>query len=99
MPHFVTSLTWGRHSRLIEHTPDDKDESQIQTFSPDSPIACDLPPLITTTERKLMAKVDWHVVPILCVMYLLAFLDRCVSFFLLLFFFFLNVLFVIDGSN
>ncbi|KAL2814624.1 putative MFS transporter [Aspergillus granulosus] len=29
-----------------------------------------------TTERKLMAKVDWHVVPFLCIMYLLAFLDR-----------------------
>ena len=99
MPHFVTSLTWGRHSRLIEHTPDDKDESQVQTSSPDSPIACDLPPLITTTERKLMAKVDWHVVPILCVMYLLAFLDRCVPFFFFFTFFFKNVLFVIDGPN
>ncbi|PKY02320.1 MFS transporter [Aspergillus campestris IBT 28561] len=27
-------------------------------------------------ERKLMAKIDWHVVPALCVMYLFAFLDR-----------------------
>ncbi|RAH47915.1 MFS general substrate transporter [Aspergillus brunneoviolaceus CBS 621.78] len=27
-------------------------------------------------ERKLMAKIDWHVVPCLCLMYLLAFLDR-----------------------
>lgn len=29
-------------------------------------------------ERKLMAKIDWHVVPALCVMYLFAFLDRWV---------------------
>ncbi|KAL4870495.1 hypothetical protein BDV12DRAFT_184338 [Aspergillus spectabilis] len=36
----------------------------------------DLPLLTETTERKLMAKVDWHVVPCLCIMYLLAFLDR-----------------------
>lgn len=36
----------------------------------------DLPLLTKTTERKLMAKVDWHVVPCLCIMYLLAFLDR-----------------------
>lgn len=87
MLSFITSLTWRRHSRLLEDptdykesqvqatSPNYKDESQVQT-SPESPVASDLPPLINTTERKLMAKVDWHVVPILCVMYLLAFLDR-----------------------
>ncbi|PGH10127.1 hypothetical protein AJ80_07578 [Polytolypa hystricis UAMH7299] len=32
--------------------------------------------LATTTERKLMAKIDWHILPVLCVLYLLAFLDR-----------------------
>ncbi|KAB8260831.1 putative MFS transporter [Aspergillus pseudonomiae] len=36
----------------------------------------DLPQLRNTTERKLMAKIDWHLMPCLCVMYLLAFLDR-----------------------
>ncbi|KAB8078067.1 putative MFS transporter [Aspergillus leporis] len=36
----------------------------------------DFPQLKDTTERKLMAKIDWHIVPCLCVMYLLAFLDR-----------------------
>ncbi|GIJ90279.1 hypothetical protein Asppvi_009233 [Aspergillus pseudoviridinutans] len=30
----------------------------------------------TINERKLMAKIDWHVLPCLCVMFLLAFLDR-----------------------
>lgn len=30
-----------------------------------------------TTERKLVAKIDLHVVPWLCVMYLLAFLGKC----------------------
>lgn len=29
-----------------------------------------------TTERKLITKIDLHVVPFLCIMYLLAFLDR-----------------------
>lgn len=36
----------------------------------------DLPVLTGTTRRRLMAKVDWHVVPCLCIMYFLAFLDR-----------------------
>ncbi|GKZ81516.1 hypothetical protein AnigIFM56816_006037 [Aspergillus niger] len=36
----------------------------------------DLPVLTTTTERRLLAKIDWHIVPCLCVLYLLAFLDR-----------------------
>lgn len=47
-------------------------EGQIQAQSPE------LPPLTKTTERRLMAKIDWHIVPCLCVMYLLAFLDRYV---------------------
>lgn len=59
--------------------PDDKGD--FQTSSPVS-TSPDLPPLTTTTERKLMAKVDWHVVPALCVMYLLAFLDRYVFLYL-----------------
>ncbi|KAI0010312.1 MFS general substrate transporter [Xylariaceae sp. FL0662B] len=29
-----------------------------------------------TTERKLMTRIDWRVIPFLCIMYLLAFLDR-----------------------
>ncbi|KAF2771288.1 MFS transporter-like protein [Teratosphaeria nubilosa] len=29
-----------------------------------------------TTERKLVTKIDWHVLPFLCILYLLAFLDR-----------------------
>jgi hypothetical protein len=29
-----------------------------------------------TTERKLMTKIDLHLLPVLCVLYLLAFLDR-----------------------
>ncbi|KAI5309745.1 hypothetical protein KEM55_002511, partial [Ascosphaera atra] len=36
----------------------------------------DLPVLHTTTERKLMLKVDWHLLPPLVILYLLAFLDR-----------------------
>ncbi|KAF9890929.1 hypothetical protein FE257_005186 [Aspergillus nanangensis] len=51
---------------------DEKQEVDRQTLTQQS----DLPPLTKTTERKLMAKIDWHIVPCLCVMYLLAFLDR-----------------------
>jgi hypothetical protein len=29
-----------------------------------------------TTEKKLVRKIDLHVIPFLCIMYLLAFLDR-----------------------
>ncbi|KAI1501248.1 MFS general substrate transporter [Biscogniauxia marginata] len=29
-----------------------------------------------TTERKLITRVDWHLMPFLCILYLLAFLDR-----------------------
>lgn len=59
--------------------PDDKGDFHASSPASLSP---DLPPLTTTTERKLMAKVDWHVVPVLCVMYLLAFLDRYVFLYL-----------------
>jgi hypothetical protein len=34
-----------------------------------------------TTERRLVNKIDWHVLPYLCIMYLLAFLDRYVTLF------------------
>ncbi|WEW56628.1 High-affinity nicotinic acid transporter [Emydomyces testavorans] len=34
------------------------------------------PTLVGTTERKLMVKIDMHILPVLCVLYLLAFLDR-----------------------
>jgi hypothetical protein len=39
---------------------------------------CDAPSLTTTTERRLLAKIDWHLLPMLSVIYLLAFLDRYV---------------------
>lgn len=29
-----------------------------------------------TTERKLMSKIDWHILPFIIILYLLAFLDR-----------------------
>ncbi|GAB1209099.1 hypothetical protein APSETT445_007865 [Aspergillus pseudonomiae] len=49
---------------------DDKIEGHVNA------LPTDLPQLRNTTERKLMAKIDWHLMPCLCVMYLLAFLDR-----------------------
>ncbi|KAJ5906467.1 uncharacterized protein N7473_003383 [Penicillium subrubescens] len=47
-----------------------------QAFDPSSDDDQELPRLTNTTERKLMAKIDWHILPCLCVLYLLAFLDR-----------------------
>jgi hypothetical protein len=29
-------------------------------------------------EAALVRKIDWHILPLICVLYLLAFLDRCV---------------------
>ncbi|KAJ5992824.1 hypothetical protein N7451_008548 [Penicillium sp. IBT 35674x] len=52
-------------------------EGQVFPEQVDSPtFDHELPPLRSTTERKLMAKIDWHILPCLCVLYLLAFLDR-----------------------
>ncbi|KAJ5104981.1 hypothetical protein NUU61_002328 [Penicillium alfredii] len=56
-----------------EFTPGENGESQVDVRQSSDP---ELPPLTTTTERKLMAKIDWHILPCLCVLYLLAFLDR-----------------------
>lgn len=58
-------------ARPEQLTPqDDKNEGHVDAQP------SDLPQLRNTTERKLMAKIDWHIMPCLCVMYLLAFLDR-----------------------
>ncbi|KAK6813675.1 Major Facilitator Superfamily protein [Aspergillus parasiticus SU-1] len=46
--------------------PEKPSDGEVSPEAPRSPI----------NERKLMAKIDWHVVPCLCLMYLLAFLDR-----------------------
>ncbi|OGM50571.1 MFS transporter, partial [Aspergillus bombycis] len=46
--------------------PEKSADGELSPEAPRAPI----------NERKLMAKIDWHVVPCLCLMYLLAFLDR-----------------------
>jgi hypothetical protein len=43
-----------------------------------SPTRTDTPLTDTVSERKLVYKIDRHVLPFICVMYLLAFLDRYV---------------------
>lgn len=62
-------------------------EAEAESESPDADadadaVAVALPALTLTgtTERRLMAKIDWHLIPILSVLYLLAFLDRYVGF-------------------
>ena len=51
------------YHRDADDDDDDNDNPRIQC-----------PP--TTTERKLVTKIDWRVVPVLSILYLLAFLDR-----------------------
>ncbi|KAJ5908212.1 hypothetical protein N7495_000894 [Penicillium taxi] len=54
----------------------ESDNGRSMVDSSGSDYDSELPPLRSTTKRKLMAKVDWHILPCLCVLYLLAFLDR-----------------------
>lgn len=59
-------------SEKLEEEP----KGPTQVFDPSSDDDQELPRLTNTTERRLMAKIDWHILPCLCVLYLLAFLDR-----------------------
>ncbi|PTU24714.1 hypothetical protein P175DRAFT_0506310 [Aspergillus ochraceoroseus IBT 24754] len=52
----------------------DQGVRELEAFA--AVVSLELPLLTHTTERKLMAKIDMRLVPCLCVMYLLAFLDR-----------------------
>lgn len=45
----------------------------------DSTTDSEVPQREKISERKLMAKIDLHLLPCLCILYLLAFLDRQVS--------------------
>lgn len=56
--------------------PSSEYEDQSKAESQFDAQVVDVPVLIHTTERKLMAKIDWHILPVLSVLYLLAFLDR-----------------------
>ena len=44
----------------------------VEGYDDDLHVEC--PP--HTTERKLVTRIDFHVIPFLCILYLLAFLDR-----------------------
>ncbi|KAE8331862.1 putative MFS transporter [Aspergillus sergii] len=67
---YLTAMDQGVRELEAFAAVDDKIEGHFDAQS------TDLPQLRNTTERKLMAKIDWHIMPCLCVMYLLAFLDR-----------------------
>ncbi|PLB33845.1 MFS transporter [Aspergillus candidus] len=54
----------------------DQGVRELEAFAATQTPPPGLPRLTQTTERRLMAKIDWHLMPCLCVMYLLAFLDR-----------------------
>ncbi|EME83908.1 uncharacterized protein MYCFIDRAFT_133760 [Pseudocercospora fijiensis CIRAD86] len=64
LPWANNEKTWPaqRHAGCPQHDDDDDDLE----------VPC--PP--HTTERKLVTRIDFHVVPFLCILYLLAFLDR-----------------------
>lgn len=63
-------------SDMKPETLDAEPKGPTQAFDPSSDDDQELPRLTSTTERRLMAKIDWHILPCLCVLYLLAFLDR-----------------------
>jgi hypothetical protein len=53
---------------------DAKQEYPHQDGGRDDDLGVPCPP--GTTERALVNRIDWKVIPFLCIMYLLAFLDR-----------------------
>jgi len=74
----------AQHDSLLTNSPENSSSFDAgepsytngQNLSPeyDSDDQVQCPP--HTTERKLLTKIDLHVVPFLCILYLLAFLDR-----------------------
>ncbi|GAB7364888.1 hypothetical protein MBLNU230_g5679t1 [Neophaeotheca triangularis] len=50
----------------------DLDYPTEQGYDEDLPVQCPA----STTERKLVTRIDFHIIPCLCILYLLAFLDR-----------------------
>jgi hypothetical protein len=69
----MLSLLYAKILIIIENDPDIHGKTEADVEEP-----IDIPQLTTTTERRLMAKVDLHILPFLCVLYLMAFLDRFV---------------------
>lgn len=66
-------MAFGRSEQGYDHEkPEQWRASDGMEYDDDLHVEC--PP--HTTERKLTAKIDLHVVPFLCILYLLAFLDR-----------------------
>ncbi|KAF1988039.1 MFS general substrate transporter [Aulographum hederae CBS 113979] len=70
-------MRWGHEKNGAQQ--DSLDEPNAQYNGDSSPVYDDdvhavCPP--HTTERKLVNKIDWRVIPFLCILYLLAFLDR-----------------------
>jgi hypothetical protein len=66
---FLMSKAVWRESPA-EEPPQHGDQHGEKSVEPD--VQCPL----GTTERALVNKIDWRVIPFLCIMYLLAFLDR-----------------------
>ncbi|KAF5018232.1 hypothetical protein F66182_9795 [Fusarium sp. NRRL 66182] len=62
----------GNESPTSYDDPERSNGSRHVVHTDDADVVC--PP--TTTDRKLMTRIDLHVIPFLCIMYLLAFLDR-----------------------
>lgn len=73
LPLFLSVMGFLKETKVASRSDADaqsgeKDAEQLASPSLSAQPAID--------ERKLMAKIDWHVVPALCVMYVFAFLDR-----------------------
>ncbi|KAF2759481.1 MFS general substrate transporter [Pseudovirgaria hyperparasitica] len=72
---------WGDREKAVEVSPDAEQYSKNEDNNPldqddqedhDQPVVCPA----HTTERKLVNRMDFRILPFLCIMYLLAFLDR-----------------------
>ncbi|KAK0249845.1 High-affinity nicotinic acid transporter [Friedmanniomyces endolithicus] len=68
---FFNEKAQGSPTSSLDHA-NDRDYPHTGEYDDDLHVEC--PP--HTTERKLVRKIDIHVIPCLCIMYLLAFLDR-----------------------
>ncbi|TKA75840.1 hypothetical protein B0A55_04383 [Friedmanniomyces simplex] len=68
---FFSEKAQGSPTSSLDHA---QDHGYPHTGEYDDDLHVECPP--HTTERKLVRKIDFHVIPCLCIMYLLAFLDR-----------------------
>lgn len=71
---FSSSSEKAGHSPASSERFEQPHDVPYQTEGYDDDLHVECPP--HTTERKLVSRIDYHIIPVLCILYLLAFLDR-----------------------